>query len=61
MEGTAPTLATVLADITTVMTSLFAGIGKVMEIVMSNPILFIAVAIPIIGAVIGFTRRIFNI
>lgn len=62
MEGTtAPTLATVLTDITSVMTSLFSGIGSVMNIVMSNPILFIAVAIPIIGAVIGFTRRIFNI
>lgn len=55
------TLASVLSDITSVMTSLFAGIGNVMNIVMSNPILFIAVAIPIIGAVIGFTRRIFNI
>ena len=55
------TLASVLADITSVMTSLFSGIGSVMNIVMSNPILFIAVAIPIIGAVIGFTRRIFNI
>lgn len=61
MEGTAPTLASVLTDITSVMTSLFSGIGNVMNIVMSNPILFIAVAIPIIGAVIGFTRRIFNI
>ena len=55
------TLASVLTDITSVMTSLFAGISKVMEIVMGNPILFIAVAIPIIGAVIGFTRRLFNI
>lgn len=55
------TLASVLTDITSVMTSLFAGIGNVMNIVMDNPILFIAVAIPIIGAVIGFTRRLFNI
>lgn len=61
MESTAPTLTSVLTDITSVMTSLFSGIGSVMNIVMSNPILFIAVAIPIIGAVIGFTRRIFNI
>lgn len=60
-ETTTVTLASVLTDITSVMTSLFAGIGNVMNIVMSNPILFIAVAIPIIGAVIGFTRRIFNI
>lgn len=60
-ETTTVTLASVLTDITSVMTSLFAGIGEVMNIVMSNPILFIAVAIPIIGAVIGFTRRIFNI
>ena len=59
MEGV--TLASVLTDITSVMTSLFAGVAKVMEIVMGNPILFIAVAIPIIGAVIGFTRRIFNL
>ena len=55
------TLSSVLTDITSVMTSLFAGISSVMDIVMSNPILFIGVAIPIIGAVIGFTRRIFNV
>lgn len=55
------TLASVLTDITSVMTSLFAGVGNVMNIVVSNPLLFIGVAIPIIGAVIGFTRRIFNI
>ena len=55
------TLASVLTDITSVMTSLFAGVSTVIGIVMENPILFIAVAIPIIGAVIGFTRRIFNV
>lgn len=55
------TLANVLTNITSVMTSLFAGIGDVMDIVMAQPILFIAVAIPIIGAVIGFTRRLFNL
>lgn len=55
------TLASVLTDITSVMTSLFTGVGNVMNIVMTNPILFIAVAIPIIGAVVGFTKRIFNI
>ena len=55
------TLASVLTDITSVMTSLFAGVGNVMNIVMSNPILFIAVAIPIVGAVIGFTKRFFTI
>ena len=60
MEATI-TLASVLSDITTVMTSLFAGVGSVMNIVMTNPILFIAVAIPIVGAVVGFTKRIFNI
>lgn len=60
MEATI-TLASVLSDITTVMTSLFAGVGNVMNIVMTNPILFIAVAIPIVGAVVGFTKRIFNI
>lgn len=56
-----PTLANVLTDITSVMTSLFSGIGSVMNIVMGNPILFIAVAIPIVGTVIGFTKRMFNI
>ena len=55
------TLASVLTDITSVMTSLFSGVGNVMNIVMSNPILFIAVAIPIVGAVIGFTKRFFTI
>lgn len=55
------TLSSVLTDITSVMTSLFAGVANVMNIVMENPILFIAVAIPIIGAVIGFTRRIFQL
>lgn len=55
------TLASVLTDITSVMTSLFSGVGDVMDIVIGNPLLFIGVAIPIIGAVIGFTRRIFNI
>lgn len=60
MEETV-TLASVLTNITSVMTSLFSGIGNVMDIVMSQPILFIAVAIPIIGAVIGFTRRLFNL
>lgn len=57
----AVTLASVLTDITSVMTSLFAGVGDVMEIVVSNPLLFIGVAIPIVGAVVGFTKRIFNI
>lgn len=60
MESTI-TLASVLTDITAVMTSLFAGVGDVMEIVVSNPLLFIGVAIPIVGAVVGFTKRIFNI
>lgn len=60
MEATV-TLASVLTDITSVMTSLFAGVGDVMDIVVSNPLLFIGVAIPIVGAVVGFTKRIFNI
>ena len=55
------TLSSVLTDITSVMTSLFTGVGNVMNIVMENPILFIAVAIPIVGAVIGFTKRFFTI
>ena len=55
------TLSSVLTDITSVMTSLFAGVSSVIGIVMDNPILFIAVAIPIIGAVVGFTRRIFGL
>lgn len=55
------TLSSVLTDVTSVMTSLFAGVGNVMTIVMGQPILFIAVAIPIVGAVIGFTKRFFNI
>ena len=55
------TLQSVLTDITAVMTSLFGGVTTVIGIVMDNPILFIAVAIPIIGAVVGFTRRFFNI
>lgn len=55
------TLSSVLTDITAVMTSLFTGVGNVMNIVMGNPILFIAVAIPIVGAVIGFTKRFFTI
>lgn len=57
----AVTLASVLTDITSVMTSLFTGVGNVMNIVVSNPLLFIGVAIPIIGAVIGFTKRMFSI
>lgn len=59
MEGV--TLASVLTDITSVMTSLFSGVGDVMDIVVGNPLLFIGVAIPIVGAVVGFTKRIFNI
>lgn len=55
------TLASVLTDITSVMTSLFSGVGDVMDIVVGNPLLFIGVAIPIVGAVVGFTKRIFNI
>lgn len=55
------TLASVLSDITSVMTSLFTGVGNVMNIVMQQPLLFIGVAIPIVGAVVGFTKRIFNI
>ena len=55
------TLASVLTDITSVMTSLFTGVGNVMNIVMNQPLLFIGVSIPIIGAVVGFTKRIFNI
>ena len=55
------TLSSVLTDITSVMTSLFTGVGNVMNIVMENTILFIAVAIPIVGAVIGFTKRFFTI
>lgn len=55
------TLASVLTNITSVMTSLFSGVGSVMDIVMAQPILFIAVAIPIVGAVIGFTKRFFTI
>lgn len=55
------TLASVLTDITSVMTSLFTGVGNVMNIVMNQPLLFIGVAIPIVGAVIGFTKRIFRV
>ena len=55
------TLSSVLTDITSVMTSLFAGVGNVITIVMDNPILFIAIAIPLVGAVVGFTRRILNL
>ena len=55
------TLSSVLTDITAVMTSLFAGVSTVIDTVTSTPLLFIAVAIPIIGAVIGFTKRFFSI
>ena len=55
------TLASTLTAITTVMTSLFAGVGDVIDVVTATPLLFIAVAIPIVGAVIGFTKRFFSI
>ena len=55
------TLSSVLTDITSIMTSLFAGVGNVIDIIMSNPILLIAVCIPFVGVVVGLARRFLNL
>lgn len=55
------TLTSVLTDITSVMTNLFTGVGSIFDMIMSTPLLFIMCVIPIIGAVVGFTRRIINL
>lgn len=55
------TLTSVLTDITSVATSMFTGVASVFNIIMEQPILFIAVAIPIVGAIVGFARRMFRV
>lgn len=55
MEGT--TLATMITNLGTVFTGVMGWAATIGSTVVDTPILFVGVSIPIVGAGIGFFRR----
>lgn len=53
MEG----LAGIITNLTSVFTAIIGWAGSVGETIVSTPILLVGVSIPIVGAGIGFFRR----
>lgn len=61
MEGTAYTLATFLTDIGSVFTSVMGWLTTVGQAIVSNPVLLVGVAVPLIFLGVNMFRRLLNI
>lgn len=57
MEG----LADVISNLTSVFTAIIGWAGSVGETIVSTPILLVVVSVPIVGAGVGFFRRLLRI
>ena len=53
-------LSTTLTSLTTVFTSLMTMVGKVIEVILDQPLLFIPLAIPIVYTAINVVKRLFH-
>lgn len=55
------TLATLLADITTILTSVVSWIGTFVTVIVSNPLLLLFVVLGVAGVAIGYINRLIRI
>lgn len=60
MDATS-TLATILADVSSVVTSALQWAGSVVSFIASNPIVMIFVLIPLVGLGIGMVKRMISL
>lgn len=61
MEGAASTLATILSDVSSVVTSALQWAASVVNFITSNPIVMIFVLIPLVGLGIGMVKRMISL
>lgn len=55
------TLAALLADVTTILTSVVSWIGTFVQVICSNPLLLLFVVIGVAGVAIGFINRLIRV
>lgn len=56
------TMATILADITTLLTSILDWVGDVWNFIVGNPVLMIfVIGIPLISLAVGLLKRFFTV
>lgn len=60
MEPTS-TLATILADVSSIVTSALSWASSVVTFIIANPIVMIFVLIPLVGLGIGMVRRMISL
>lgn len=61
MEGAAVTLATILSDVSSVVTQALTWAGSVVTFIQSNPIVMIFVLVPLVGLGIGMVKRMISL
>lgn len=58
---TTPTVASILTDIGTIVTQAISWAGDVVTFVVSNPLIMIFCAIPLVGLGIGMVKRMISL
>lgn len=61
VETAASTVATVLADIGTIVTEAISWMGDYMTVVTDNPLLLVFVCLPVVGLGIGLLKRMISL
>lgn len=61
MEPAAVTLASILTDVGSVVTSALSWAGDVVDFIVANPIVMIFVIVPLVGLGIGMVRRMISL
>lgn len=61
MESTAYTLASFLSDIGSVLTAVMGWMSDVGEAIVSNPVLLVGIAVPLIFLGVNMFRRMLNV
>lgn len=60
-EAAASTIASVLADIGTIVTEAISWMGDYMTVVTDNPLLLVFVCLPVVGLGIGLLKRMISL
>lgn len=55
------TMSTILAEITTFFTQAVTWMGDIFDVIISNPILMLGVAMTVCGFVVGLVRRLISV
>ncbi len=59
-EGTAPTMSSLITDLSTVVTAIFGWIGTVCTTITSTPLLLLTVGFLVLGGAIGMVGRLLS-